>query len=90
MALLADAPWWVKVFAYMLLYLGLPTAMCIGLFGVVIGYIPSPMLTTDTSLKEHREETRKVISYMENQGRTLRQICRNVSTNKIEQLACDQ
>lgn len=90
MALLADAPWWVKVFAYMLLYIGFPVAMTVLLFGVVIGYIPSPMLTTDASLKEHREETRKVITLLEGQGKTMRQICRNVSTNKIEQLACDQ
>jgi len=80
----------VKVGLWLMVWFGFPTIFCIALFGIFIGYLPSPMLTTDQAIREHREETRVIFKYIETSTRSLRQICRNTSTNKIEQLACDQ
>lgn len=90
LAYLNDAPWYVKVGIWFIIWFGFPVVVSSALFGIVVGYIPSPMMSAAQDIREHREETRAVFKYMEASSKTLRQICRNTSTNKIEQLACDQ
>lgn len=86
MPMLNGAPWYAKVVIWFMIWFGYPVVMSMILFGVVIGYIPSPLLTW---VRETREETRAVVQFMQGSTKLLRQVCRNTATNRAEQTACD-
>ena len=89
MPVLNGAPWSVKVVIWFLVWFGFPVVMTMLLFMVIIGYIPSPMLTTEQSMKEHREEMKLILDYIKIAARVQRQICRNTATSRYESERCN-
>ena len=89
MSSLEGAPPYVKLVVWLLMSLGLPSAMVIAFFFVFIGYLPSPLTEVQSSMREHRAEMRGVIAYVETTQRLLRQICRNTSHEAEDRAWCN-
>ena len=90
MPVLNGAPWYVKLVIWLLVWFGFPVAMCLVLFAVMLGQIPSPITTTAAEMTAHRSETNELLTLAKSSTRLQRQICRNTSSNMAERVACDQ
>jgi len=90
MPALAEAPWYVKLVIWLLVWFGFPVAISVVLLFVVIGYIPSPLTTLDKSMSLHIVDMQKALALVESNQRIQRQICRNTSTNAVERSECDR
>lgn len=90
MPALADAPWYVKLVIWLLVWFGFPVAVSMFLLMIVVGYIPSPITTLDKNMTAHLADMQKVMTVIESTQRVQRQICRNTSTNLAERVVCDQ
>lgn len=90
MSMLDNAPWYVKLVVYLLVWFGFPVAVSGFLLMVVIGYIPSPLTKLDKDMATHVEDMRAMVRLVESNQRVQRQICRNTSTNAAERVECDR
>jgi hypothetical protein len=85
---LDGAPLYVKLVIWLLMWFGLPVVLVIAFFFVFIGYLPSPLLETNESMREHRREMTELLKFVAGQDRVMRQICRNTSTDPADRVGC--
>lgn len=90
MPMLTGAPWYVKLVIWLLVWFGFPVMMSIVLLMVIVGYIPSPLLTLDKNMGKHMQDMDRAIALMETSTRIQRQMCRNTSSNPAERVECDR
>lgn len=90
MPALNGAPWYVRLVIWLLVWFGFPVAMCVVLFMVVVGQIPSPITHTAAEMKAHREEMHGLLQFVATNTRLQRQICRNTARDPAERVFCDQ
>ena len=89
MPVLNGAPWYVKLVIWLLVWFGFPVFMCVVMLMLIVGYIPSPLTTIQTDMRDHKIEMQKVLAYIALSTRVQRQVCRNTSTNPAERVQCD-
>lgn len=79
-------PSWVKIVTAV----GFPIAIALILLGVLIGFIPSPLMETQAIVKDNNKLLQGAEIVSQTSVKILRSICRNGAKSELTILECDR